>query len=284
MFTLVPGSTITGPAPESSDDVTIPLKLGETTVSYQQNVETNHGVYVLTVPYPGNYTIDGETVHVTEDDVERGVRYETFNGPGTAYWSFDEGEGKTAYERWNGHHMHLRGGTWTNDGYNFSDRNAVGRAVFENQLIIESDESMTIQIEFLGNLSASGSTYPTVLYSGSSEGEIGIWANNNLGRFGVRLRDKEGDTVRLFALTTADFGSKTVIRVILDRESNRLELYRNGSLVGYQDTSNIDSVYLGSAVYVGSRNNGKMPAPIIVSDLKVYHSVQSPRISDNSTS
>jgi dolichyl-diphosphooligosaccharide--protein glycosyltransferase len=74
VFRLVPGATISGGgAPNSTVTVTTTVRLDDRSVTYEREVKTTaDGRYRVTVPYPGEYTANGETVQVSERAVEMG--------------------------------------------------------------------------------------------------------------------------------------------------------------------------------------------------------------------
>jgi len=278
---LVPGATITGPGSAASQQpvVSTSIDVGGRNATYSRVVTERHGVYVLTVPYPGNYTVGDETVTVTEADVERGVTHETFDGPGAAWWSFDEGSGTRAYDRWNGSHMRLEGTNWTDGGVSFESRDAFGSANAAEELSVEADESLTIQMTISGNLSQSNEEFPTVLMAQGS-GQIGLWARTGPGDFGGRITDDKGDSVKFFGINEIDFEDPTNITVILDRNTNRLTIYRDGSLVGRRNAAALGAITLKNPLTVGASEQGIRQAPVFVYDLRVHRSVQSPDINE----
>jgi dolichyl-diphosphooligosaccharide--protein glycosyltransferase len=72
---LVQGATIRGQAaPNQTYTVATDVELDGETFTFRRTVTTDpNGTYALTVPYPGEYRVDGATVVVSEDDVEGGA-------------------------------------------------------------------------------------------------------------------------------------------------------------------------------------------------------------------
>jgi dolichyl-diphosphooligosaccharide--protein glycosyltransferase len=71
-----------------------------------------HGVYDVTTPLPGTYTIGENEVTISVEDVLGGTFRSSFDGEGEAYWSFDEGSGDVAYDRAGGRHAAITNGEW----------------------------------------------------------------------------------------------------------------------------------------------------------------------------
>ncbi|WP_324759561.1 LamG-like jellyroll fold domain-containing protein [Haloarcula sp. GH36] len=118
VFALVGGGTITGQAPPNSSVVVQQnVTVGETSFNYRRSVQaTMNGWYVVTVPYPGQYTILNDTETVTEHDI-RDPGFIT-NGQGRAYWTFNEGRGEVAFDAVGGNHARVNGTSWTTNPKN----------------------------------------------------------------------------------------------------------------------------------------------------------------------
>jgi len=275
VFTLVPGATLTGISEAETLTTGTDVRLDGQTFTYERAADVRYGIYEVAVPYPGNYSVGGETIRVSEADVRRGRTYELFDGPGIAHWSFDEGNGSVAYDRWGGNHMHLEGTVWTADGMSY--RNGSSTAIVENGLFLSvgPNESLTIELTFRGNLSESPGRYPT-LFSASGDGRIGLWARTGANDFGVRIDDDDGDDLRLFGIERTEFDSSTTVTVVLDRESDELRLYENGSLAGTRDAGRLNAVTLDGRIGVGTGWDPTSEAAVVVSDLRVYNSSRPP--------
>lgn len=76
VFELVPGATITGTAGANETihlSTTASVEPAETTVKYNRRIQTDsQGRFEITVSYPGQYTVDGETITVDEGAVSTG--------------------------------------------------------------------------------------------------------------------------------------------------------------------------------------------------------------------
>jgi len=74
VFTLVPGATITGTTtPNTTVSVSTTVALDHRTFEYRRRVTTNRtGVFAVTVPYPGEYTVENRTVTVSDTAVSEG--------------------------------------------------------------------------------------------------------------------------------------------------------------------------------------------------------------------
>jgi dolichyl-diphosphooligosaccharide--protein glycosyltransferase len=114
-FTLVPGARLTGPAePNTSYSVSTDVTIDGRSYTYTREVETGRaGIYTVTVPYPGEYDVNGTSVSVSEANVRNGQIFAQFEGEGEMYWSFDAGSGETAYDRVGGYHGQIQNSTWT---------------------------------------------------------------------------------------------------------------------------------------------------------------------------
>jgi dolichyl-diphosphooligosaccharide--protein glycosyltransferase len=275
VYTLVPGARVTGPTKASTAEIETDVTLTHGQFTYVQQIENDHGIFVFTTPYPGTYTIGDQQVTVTEADVYEGNDRVLFDGPGAGSWRFNEGSGTVVYDRWGGNHLQLNGTEWTDDGTDFRGKDAFGTADAGDALSVGADESLTVRVTIQGNLSRTTESYPTVL-TARGDGEVGIWARNVRPDFGVRVTDDEGDDVRLFAIDQLHFESPTTVTVVLDRDADELRLYRNYSLVGSRDTSELDAVTVSDPLAVGARTPGNHPAPVVVSDLQVYRNANPP--------
>lgn len=114
VFTLVPGARVTGQLSETGS-VTID---GETEIDQElRSISMEHslsatGIYDVTLPQPGTYTIKDQTITISEQQVTNGDLLSTFEGEGHSYWSFDEGEGERAYDRRGGYHATVLNSAW----------------------------------------------------------------------------------------------------------------------------------------------------------------------------
>jgi dolichyl-diphosphooligosaccharide--protein glycosyltransferase len=76
VFTLVPGARIVGGArPNQTLTVETDVTVGSYDTTYEREVQTGaNGNYSVTVPYASEYRVGGESVTVTETDVQNGTR------------------------------------------------------------------------------------------------------------------------------------------------------------------------------------------------------------------
>jgi len=270
VFTLVQGAIITGTLPANG---TIPIstdvEVNGSTFTYERRPEGRAGVYMITVPYPGTYDIGPNRTTVTERAVRRGQRYELFYGPGSAYWSFEETSGLRAHDRWGGNHLLVNGSAWTQDGLVISNGYVARGSENGEFMSLSANESLRLEFTIRGNLSESPRTLPGVI-SARGDGRIRVWARTDKNTFGIGIDDDEGDSARLFDIQSTAFDSPTQVTVVLDRSSDELRLYRNDSLVGTRDASEIDAVTVDRPITVGGFP-GAATSPVILSDLRVYN-------------
>lgn len=75
VFTLVSSATITGTGPANETlTVRTDVTIGTYTTTYERRIETGpNGTYSVTVPYPGEYRVAGDSVKVTESDIQNGT-------------------------------------------------------------------------------------------------------------------------------------------------------------------------------------------------------------------
>lgn len=76
VFTLVPGARIAGEArPNQTLTVETDVTVGSYDTTYEREIQTGaNGNYSVTVPYASEYRVAGESVTVTETDVQNGTR------------------------------------------------------------------------------------------------------------------------------------------------------------------------------------------------------------------
>jgi dolichyl-diphosphooligosaccharide--protein glycosyltransferase len=74
VFSVVPGAEISGTAARNATaTVSTPVEIPGASFTYKRTVRTNgNGTYDVTVPYPGEYTVENRTVTVTERNVTAG--------------------------------------------------------------------------------------------------------------------------------------------------------------------------------------------------------------------
>jgi len=76
VFTLIPGARIVGEArPNQTLTIETDVTVGSYDTTYEREVQTGaNGNYSVTVPYASEYRVAGESVTVTETDVQNGTR------------------------------------------------------------------------------------------------------------------------------------------------------------------------------------------------------------------
>ncbi|QDX40820.1 STT3 domain-containing protein [Salarchaeum sp. JOR-1] len=74
VFSVVPGATIVGNATQSNVVLRTTVEVSGVTFEYQRQVPVTNGTFSVTVPYPGTYTVAGETVSVSETAVQNGTQ------------------------------------------------------------------------------------------------------------------------------------------------------------------------------------------------------------------
>jgi dolichyl-diphosphooligosaccharide--protein glycosyltransferase len=76
VFSIVPGATIVGNATGKHVTAGTTTDVSGVSVEYSKRVETTNGTFSATVPYPGEYTVEGDTVRVSEAAVLNGTSVE----------------------------------------------------------------------------------------------------------------------------------------------------------------------------------------------------------------
>jgi dolichyl-diphosphooligosaccharide--protein glycosyltransferase len=253
VFEYVDGARITGTGPANETLVVeTDATVGDRTVTYTRQVRTNrYGDYGVTVPYAGAYRVGDEREQVAESAVRNGE----FTGPYQSHWTFDEGSGETISDTLTDSTGEVRGATWTEgvQGNALSFDGEDDLVVVENVSRETTGEgSVTVGLWVKGNLTASGADFPHVLTQRGSNGSgFGFWAREEAGDFGVRVDDTDGTRVRNFGIQQTEFDQWTHVAFVLDRETEELRLYRNGSLVSTRDASQLGVVQDDGRLLVG---------------------------------
>ncbi|MFD1646071.1 STT3 domain-containing protein [Haloarchaeobius litoreus] len=280
IFSTVTGARLVGNVP-AGDTVETTFTVDGETYTYERTVERNGaGVYELTVPYAGDYTLGDETIAVSESAVAEGGTTSRFEGPGAAHWSFDSNEGRSVYDLSSGQHASIDGATWADgssgSALSFDGEDDVATVPNPDEIAIGPNESLTVSVVLRGDLTASGERLPRVLEYGSGDtGRFGIWARTSLNDFGVRFDDVEGDQVKNFGINGTSFDDWTRITVVLDREVDEVRLYRNDTLVSTRDASQLDAIRTDGELRFGGRP-GSQYASMTLDDVRVYHDVVLP--------
>jgi dolichyl-diphosphooligosaccharide--protein glycosyltransferase len=269
-FRIVPGAKLTGPSEGESVRIRHKVDLGGDSFIYERVVPIHADAYQVVVPYPGEYMIGEQTETIGQATVESGNRVSRFEGPGLSYWSFNEGEGDVAFDRWGGYNAELSGGDWITGSSGPARslrRNATATANF--QTAVGPEESLTIDFTIRGNLTATGSSYPNVFYA-QHQGSIGAWARQPAGDFGVRFDDADGTALRLFPVEQTQFKGWTRFTVALDREQDELRLYRNGTIIGTRDASNFGRVYINQITFGSAKSGEYGDAAVDIDEVRIY--------------
>jgi len=263
VYTLVPGVRVTGRVSESGS-VTVEGECeinGESrSVSMECSVSES-GIYDVTLPLPGAYTIDENTVNVSEKDVLRGMFRSSFEGEGTAYWSFDEGSGDVAYDRVGGRHATITNGQWV-EGIEGSAISFDGEGYGEAHPMEGSTEEFTVSAWIKPETVRSGAILSTGK-DGWAGGHTGILFDHGLSgwnddRLGMYLGN--GDSSRVF--TSQNLGIKYPadeyrhVAVVFDQGTVRW--YLDEEMVGRNTTDMQQVVHSrDKATYIGREFSGK---------------------------
>lgn len=277
VFRPVPGVRITGPADEAAEvavsgQVDIPGKRFE----FAPDPDVQHGVYETTIPYPLEVGIHDEALTVTDDDIETGRTISQFSGDGVGHWSFDEGEGTTAYDRVGGYHMRGLDGRW-HDGE--ADSSAVriggeGHRPWARVDGVDVDEStsLTVGVTLRGPLAMNDEQYPKLVRLVSPTGTVaGLWGRLDVGDVGVRINDSTGTVTRNFSVERTSFDDWTSLVAVLDRAEDELRLYEDGTLARAVDAADVGALGSIERVVVGSLAT-PTGDPALVGDLRIYDS------------
>ncbi|GGL68213.1 LamG-like jellyroll fold domain-containing protein [Halocalculus aciditolerans] len=227
-FETVEGATITGPANGSQSQLSGTITVDGQSVDVNQNVDVNHGVYVTNISNPGTYTVNGQSVTVSEDDVADGDRVSTFDGPGVASYSFNEGEGDVAYDRWGGHHAKLHNVSWT-EGVNGSAVEFNGSGYVQAPVPSQDEFTVSLWVKPDELDTTSGNDYRHLVRG--STGAMLILEEN--GRVSFRI---PGGERRLWMAGQISNDEWSHITAVYNGESR--SLYINGENVGTQEVSN----------------------------------------------
>jgi len=271
VFMPVSGAHLVGQAaPDTTVEISTPVDIPGAEFTYERTVRTTPiGVYRVTVPYPGTYTIENTTIDVSESAIEGGRRHTDLPAEGLAYWSFDEGRGDVADDTASGYRIDGLSGRWT-DGIN---RGAIAFGngsveVTSNDSLpqIGPNESFTVSLYIKGNFSATDDTYPRVLQSS----QFGFWARNDALDFGIRIDNADSDSdVRNFGIKQTDFQSWTHVAAVLDRSNDELRLYRDGELVSTRHAAEIGEIRNALPNRLGPRATLR-ENPMAIDELRVY--------------
>lgn len=268
----VTGATIVGTVKNgSSVTVSTEVAVQGTNFTYNRTVESNpYGLYSVTVPYPGTYTVHEGVSNISASDVTEGGRVVLHNRDGTAHWPFD-GSGDVAYDRVGGFNGEISGASRVS-GVNGSalsfdgtdDSVVIGDN--EQSALIDGNSSVTVSFWIRGNLEEASSEYPTVFYY-QSPGQRVVFSSRPNG-FGVTVGD-ETESRGNFGIDDSTFERWTRVTAVVDTQNSETRLYRNDTLVSVSNITGIDRVGDTGTLYVGSGIEDKF-APAQIDDLRIY--------------
>ncbi|WP_324664222.1 LamG-like jellyroll fold domain-containing protein [Haloarcula sediminis] len=268
---VVPGATIIGVRNDSVVPLSTSKSINGTTFTYDRKAETNpYGLYSVTVPYTGQYTIEDEDeVNISTNDIQSGTRTVQHDREGIAHWPFDRSDGSVVYDRVGGHTGIVKDTTIV-DGVNGSALEFDGQddgIVIPDRNNINLNSSFTISLWLRGNLTEAESTYPTVLQYRNSNQRVGIWARSDTD-FGVAIDGMSPERHKNFGIQTTEFKNWTQIVFVVDRASSESRLYSNGRLQSRKNITWTNNINSGGSLTIGYRPN--QHAPIQIDEIKLY--------------
>jgi len=275
VFTLVRGAKLVGHgSPETTYTVSTNRTVSGQPVTYTREVTTGPGgVYNVTVPYPGEYTTTNRSVQVSNAAVESGNRVVNLGSDGLAHWTFAEGAGNVTYDYARGRRLFDTAGRWT-DGVQGSalafEPGEQGVVVDDQPYGVGSNESLTASFYIRGNLSTNTDQRQTVVrYRAGGGTYYDIGARGRWNDFGITVWGDEG-RARNYGVGSTTFESWTHVAVVVDRSSDELRLYRNGSLVSIAATDGIGEIYDGGRLVVGPRSANDGVGPVALDEIRVF--------------
>lgn len=237
VFTPVKGARITGHGKEGeSYSVTSTIDLGGEKRTWSRKFSARYeGIYSVTIPVPGDYTVGNEAITVSESDVHKGTIFENFDGEGIAYWKFDSGEGKVANDMEGGHHGRVYGAEWgdgiRNTGLHFGS----GRSYIAFPISIDSMAEFTISGWVKLSTKRSGAIMSTGKdgYSGSHEGILldhGL-SDSSSDRFGLYLGNGNKNVMSYSPALDFDYPTKKYHHVAVAFNRGNVTWYIDGRKV-----------------------------------------------------
>jgi len=101
VFELVDGSTIVG-VEDTAETIAAEtsVTVSGQTYTYRQQVSTNpYGIYAVTVPYAGEYSVDDLQVSISDSEIRTGSRSIHHDRDGLLHWPFDATGGTVIHDR-----------------------------------------------------------------------------------------------------------------------------------------------------------------------------------------
>ncbi|WP_227356318.1 LamG-like jellyroll fold domain-containing protein [Haladaptatus salinisoli] len=117
-FEIVRGATVVGTArPGETVSVSKTVRLEGEQFVYRRTARANpYGIYALTVPYAGNYSVDGRVETVQKGAATAGRRVMWHDRDGLVHWPFDRVDGADVYDRIGGHRGNIDGAASVRNG------------------------------------------------------------------------------------------------------------------------------------------------------------------------
>jgi len=264
VFTLVPGARMTGQGePRSVYTISTDVTIDGASFTYTREVRTDDtGIYSVTVPYEGQYTFDGQAFDVSRTQVHSGRVLSRFDGDGASYWSFDVGQGDTAYDTVGGYHGRVVNGTWVSGvngtalRFEKSRRTSVEAPARPN-----STESFTVSAWIRPTTSRGGAVLSTGKDAGPRSRYGFLFDHGVAGSSDDRLALVLGDGNRSVKVTSGDLGlgypADTYHHVTAVFDRGTVRFYVDGRLVGERSVDVSRVVHEGThPTYLGREYSG----------------------------
>ena len=272
-FALVPGAVVVGRAvADERVSLSLPVTVGDRSFVYAREATTTAvGWYAVTVPYPGTYTVDGQTVTVSETDVRDG-RFVTVGAPAytptTAHWSLDAADGDVAFDPVGGYHGRVSGPVWTDDGLWFR---GTGGVVVPGGPTPTAETGLALTVRFAGLDDVSRdspeptryqrlvASAPSGRYTTTDGYQVGIVDGRIVGALGdgPGAADVRGPAV--------DDGAPHTVSLLWDGEVVRLVV--DGAVV--DETPYAGRVTPTATLVIGDTTDGRYPFRGVVTDVRL---------------
>lgn len=268
VFEIVPGArlTVTGP-PNSTVRVRTTVQIGGRNVIYKRVGQTNkYGDYAVTVPYSGQYLLNGKRQQVSEAAVQN----EKIVGTYKAHFPLDEGHGTDIYDPVGRTKGEVNGASWKEGirGTALSFQQGTDFVEATDSSLNVGNSSFSTSFWVKGNL--SGSNDGTILHGFNRNTASGYTFYTHKDRTCIRVRDNQGQKVVNCGINTRTFSDWTLITGVFDRKTGELRLYRNGTLVATKDATSIGTISNTRGLTI-SDPNARFSAPMTVDDVRFYN-------------